>query len=225
MVHAKPVKSTRADLYDGFAIIGKALAAGRRLEILDLLNQAPRSVGQLAAEIDQSMANTSHHLQLLMHAGLLTSRRDSHQIIYALRRPEVGQLLSMLRDLAVDEVAEVGELAMAHLGDRRHIGSISVKELARLRRLGRVVVIDVRPRQDYDADHIEGARWVPLEAVSEFAETLPADSEVVAYCRNDYCSFADAAVRELRRLGVRARRLEEGFPQWVLRGGVRERSA
>lgn len=212
------VAESRAELYDGFATIGKALSAGRRLEILDLLAQAPRSVGQLSEETAQSLANTSQHLQILLAAGLVRARRDGQRTFYELSRAEVGALLTTLRDFAVDEIEEVRELALAHLGDRTDLEFVSSRELARRVRLGQTVLIDVRPQHDFDAGHIAGAICLPSNELAEFAAGLAADTDVVAYCRGEFCSLADTAVRELRKLGVRARRLEEGFPEWQRAG-------
>jgi rhodanese-related sulfurtransferase/DNA-binding transcriptional ArsR family regulator len=216
---------TRAELYDAFAVVGKALSAGRRLEILDYLSQGPRSVSCLADELNQSVANTSQHLQVLLQAGLVTCRRDDHRMIYDLRRADVAQLLSTICDLAVEEMPEASSLAVAHLGDRNDIPWISARELARLIRSGKIVVIDVRPEIDFRADHIVGAISVPNDRIADFAQSLAPSVEVIAYCRGEYCSLADRAVRALRDLGVRARRLEGGFPHWVARGGAHEKTA
>jgi rhodanese-related sulfurtransferase/DNA-binding transcriptional ArsR family regulator len=224
---ASTVRSTktRAELYDSFAIIGKALASGRRLEILDYLNQGPRSVSQLADELNQSVANTSQHLHVLLEAGLVSSHRNEQRVVYALSRPEIGELLSAVCDLAVEELPTAAQRAMSHLGDRGDVGSVSYRELARRIRTGEVVIIDVRPEIDYRAAHIAGAVWVPEAKIRSFARSVNPDVEVVAYCRGEYCALADIAVRELQHLGIQARRLEGGFPQWVARGGAHERSA
>lgn len=206
---------TRAELYDGFAAVGRALSTGPRLEIIDLLAQSDLFVGQLADEIGQSTANTSRHLQILLQAGLVTQRRQGHHVVYGLSRPEVAQLLSLVRTIAVDEIADVRALSEAHLGDRDDIGWTSERELVHRIRTGDVVVIDVRPPHDYAAGHIVGAMNVQLDAVAALAETLSPDVDVVAYCRGHYCSLADAAVRELQKHGIAARRLEDGYPEWA----------
>ena len=216
---------SRAELYDGFATVGKALAAGRRLEILDFLSQGPRSVGHLASELDQSVANTSQHLRVLLDAGLVTATRVDHRVFYELRSQAVSELLLGMCELAVDLVVDVPTLAEAHVGSRRDVAAISRRELVRRMRVGDVVVIDVRPSHDYEAGHIAGALSVPEERLDAFAESLSADSEVVAYCRGEYCALADVVVRRLQFLGFRARRLEGGFPQWVADGGDHQRIA
>jgi rhodanese-related sulfurtransferase len=201
-------------LYAAFAEVAKALGSGRRAEIVDVLAQGERSVDELAREIDQSVANTSHHLQALTRAGLLSSRRDGTRTFYALASDRVGGLWTALRDVAAEHVAGIDRLADAYLGDRREVEPITREELvARLRRRD-VVLIDVRPRSEYDAGHIPGARSVPPDEVRKRLRELPKGVEVVAYCRGPFCVYADEAVRALQRRGIRSMRLEDGFPEW-----------
>ena len=216
---------TRSDLYDGFALMGKALAAGRRLEILDLLSQGPRSVRHLADELGQSVANTSQHLQVLADAGLVCCARSNHHMIYQLRSPAVAELLVSLCDLAAETIGDVFRLTQAHVGSRQDIPSITRRGLMRRIRMGDVVVIDVRPEHDFAAGHIAGAISVTQEKIEEFARSLDTRSEVIAYCRGEYCSLADSAIRTLQGLGIRARRLEGGYPQWVTQGGNHQKIA
>jgi rhodanese-related sulfurtransferase/DNA-binding HxlR family transcriptional regulator len=205
-------------LYDGFAMVAKALANGRRAEIVDVLSQGERSVEELAAEIGQSVANTSQHLRYLAGAGLVRTRRDGNRVIYALTGPRVGQLWVTLRSVAADHVAQIDRLAAAYLGDREGLETISRDELARRLRTGEVVILDVRPAAEYRAGHILGARPVPIATLPDELDRLPHGQEVVAYCRGPYCVYADDAVRELRRRGVPARRLEDGYPEWAEAG-------
>jgi rhodanese-related sulfurtransferase len=201
-------------LFDAFAEVAKALGSGRRAEIVDVLAQGERSVDEIAGELDQSVANTSHHLQALTRAGLLSSRREGTRVFYALSSDRVGELWSALRDVAADHVAGIERLAAAYLGDRGEIEPITRRELvSRLRRRD-VVVIDVRPYSEYEAGHIPGARSLPPDEVRKRLRQLPRDVEVVAYCRGPFCVYADDAVRALKRRGVSARRLEDGFPEW-----------
>jgi rhodanese-related sulfurtransferase len=205
-------------LYEGFAEIAKALASGRRAEIVDVLAQGERSVDEVADEIGQSLANTSHHLRAMARAGVVTTRRDGTRVYYALASERVADLWMALRDVAVDHVAAVDRLADAYLGDRDGIEMIDRKELsARLRR-GEVVLLDVRPAAEYRAGHIAGARSVPIGELRQHLRTLRKDTDVVAYCRGPYCVYADDAVRELHRKGFRARRLIDGFPEWKRAG-------
>lgn len=205
-------------LFDGFADITKALSSGRRTEIVDLLAQGERSVEDISAEIGQSVANTSHHLRSLARAGLVTTRREGTRIFYALASDRVGELWAAVRDVAEEHFAGLDRLAAAYLGDRDGIDVIDHKELAARLKDGTVVVLDVRPRQEYVAGHIRGARSMPMAELRRQLKALPKDTEVVAYCRGPYCVFADDAVRELRRQGFAARRLEDGFPEWKRAG-------
>jgi rhodanese-related sulfurtransferase len=205
-------------LYDGFAEVAKALASGRRAELIDVLAQGERSVDDLAQEIGQSMANTSHHLRAMARAGLLSTRRDGTRIFYALASERVGELWTALRDVAADQVAGLERLASAYLGDRDGIEVIDRTELAVRLKRGEVVVLDVRPEAEYLAGHVAGARSVPVAELRRHLRALPKDAEVVAYCRGPYCVYADEAVRELGRRGFRARRLTDGFPEWKRAG-------
>jgi rhodanese-related sulfurtransferase/DNA-binding HxlR family transcriptional regulator len=205
-------------LFDAFAEVSKALASGRRAEIVDVLTQGERSVDELAGEIDQSVANTSHHLHALTRAGLLSSRREGTRVIYALTSDRVGELWAALRDVATEHVAGIERLATAYLGDRGDVQAITRKELvSRLRRRD-VVVLDVRPTTEYTAGHIPGARSLPPDEARRRLRTIPKDSEIVAYCRGPFCVYADDVVRTLQRRGIQARRLEDGFPEWKRAG-------
>lgn len=204
----------KTKLFDGFGVVAKALASGRRMEILDVLAQGPRSVEELASEIDQSVANTSHHLRTMARAGLLTSDREGTRIVYRVASPKVIELWRALRDVASEQVAEIDRLARAYMGERDGLEAVPREELARRLRRGEVVVLDVRPPTEYQAGHIAGARSIPMKELSRRMRDVPKETDVVAYCRGPYCVFADDAVRTLRRRGYRASRLEDGFPEW-----------
>lgn len=208
----------KAALYDGLSSVAKALGNGRRAELVDVLAQGERSVDELAGEIGQSVANTSQHLQHLLRAGLVRTRRDGTRVYYALASDEVGRLWVQLRDVAAAHVAELDRLTAAYLGDREGLESITQAELKTRLRTGDVVVLDVRPEAEFAAGHIAGARSMPLADLTRRLDELPADTEVVAYCRGPYCVYADEAVRQLRSRGFRARRLEDGFPEWARAG-------
>jgi rhodanese-related sulfurtransferase/DNA-binding transcriptional ArsR family regulator len=212
---------SRADkdaLFEALASVGKALSSGRRAEIVDLLAQGDRSVDEVAAELDQSVANTSHHLRNLARAGLVRTRREGTRVIYGLASEHVLQLWTVVREVAAEHVAEVDRLAEAYLGRRDGLEPITRNELARRIRRGEVTVIDVRPAAEYEAGHVEGARSVPIKDLEQRLSALPRDADLVAYCRGPYCVFADDAVRMLRRRGFEARRLEDGFPEWKRAG-------
>jgi rhodanese-related sulfurtransferase/predicted transcriptional regulator len=207
-------RAAKDALFDAFGAVAKALASGRRAEIVDLLAQGPRSVEEIASEIDQSVANTSHHLHALARGGLLRSTKEGTRVIYRLAGPTVLALWRSLREVAAEHVGEVDRLARAYLGDGDGLEAVPREELARRLKRGDVVVLDVRPAAEYEAGHIAGARSVPIGELDRRLKTIPKTRKVVAYCRGRYCVFADEAVRTLRRKGYRAQRLEDGFPEW-----------
>jgi rhodanese-related sulfurtransferase/DNA-binding MarR family transcriptional regulator len=201
-------------LFEAIALMGKAFASPRRLELLDLLAQAPRTVDQLARASEQSTANTSQHLQALHAAGLVTRAREGTSVRYALAGDEALSLWLALRQASVTQLAEVERAARDYLGEG--VEAIGRDELiARLGR-GEIVLVDVRPPEEYAAGHIEGARSIPLDELEHRLAGLPADREIVAYCRGPFCAYAHEAVRRLQAAGRPARRLEEGWPEWRL---------
>ena len=207
-------RAAKDALYDGFAEVAKALASGRRAEIVDLLAQGERSVDEIAGELEQTVANTSHHLRAMARAGVLTTRREGTHIFYRLASERVGELWAAVRDVARDHVAGLDRLAGAYLGARDGVELIDRDELAARIRRRQVQVLDVRPPAEFAAGHIGGARSVPITELRRQLRALPKDVEVVAYCRGPYCVYADDAVRELTRRGFHARRLVDGFPEW-----------
>jgi rhodanese-related sulfurtransferase/DNA-binding HxlR family transcriptional regulator len=212
-------------LFDAFASVAQALGSGRRAEIVDLLAQGERSVDEIAEEISQSVANTSQHLQVLARSGLVRSRREGTRVYYRLASDRVGELWAAVRDVAVDHVAEVSVLAEEYLGERDAIEQLSAPELEERLARGDVVLLDVRPEREFRAGHIEGARSAPLPALEALVSKLPKRREIVAYCRGPYCVYADDAVRLLRARGLRARRLDVGYPEWRRAGRPVETTA
>ena len=210
-------RAAKSALYDAFAEVAKALAGGRRAEIVDVLAQGERSVEQLADEIGQSIANTSHHLRAMARAGVLRTRREGTRIIYMLASDRVADLWAATRDIAAAHVAGIAELAEAYVGDRSSLEAVTRDELEARLKAGDIVVIDVRPAAEFDAGHIPGARSVPIAELRRL-RSLSKDNEIVAYCRGPYCVYADEAVRQLRRRGFNAARLEDGFPEWKRAG-------
>ena len=204
----------KAALFDALASVAQALGSGRRAEIVDVLAQGERSVEQIAGEISQSVANTSQHLRVLARAGLVRSRREGTRVIYRLSSDRVGDLWAAVREVAVRHVAEVSVLADEYLGERDGVEQITATELERRLARGEVVLLDVRPEVEYRAGHIVGARSAPLGALPSLASELPRRQEIVAYCRGPYCVYADDAVRLLRERGLKARRLDVGYPEW-----------
>jgi len=209
----------KVGLFDEFARVAKALASGRRLELLDVLANGERTVEALAGEVALSVANTSQHLQGLRQAGLVITRREGTSIHYRLAGPEVFELWRALRTLAATRLAEVERLAAAYLGARDQLEPVTRQELAR--RLGDgdpVVVLDVRPAAEHAAGHLPGAVSIPVEELRRRLAELPRDRDIVAYCRGPYCAFAQEAVELLRQEGFSARRLEDGLPEWRAAG-------
>jgi rhodanese-related sulfurtransferase len=204
----------KAALFDALASVAQALGSGRRAEIVDLLAQGERSVEEIAAEIAQSVANTSQHLRVLARAGLVRTRREGNRVFYRLASERVGELWAAVREVAVRQVAEVSVLADEYLGERAELEQVSAAELEQRLARGDVVVLDVRPEPEFRAGHVAGARSAPLATLEDVMATLPRRREIVAYCRGPYCVYADDAVRLLRARGLKARRLEVGFPEW-----------
>jgi rhodanese-related sulfurtransferase/DNA-binding HxlR family transcriptional regulator len=206
--------TAKAALFDAQASVARALGSGRRAEIVDVLVQGERSVDEIAREIEQSVANTSQHLRVLARAGLVRTRRDGTRVFYRVASERVGDLWAAVRDVAAQHVAEVDVLAAEYLGRRDEVERLSAAELERRLAEGDVVLLDVRPESEYEAGHIRGARSAPLSMLDTLAATLPKRNEVIAYCRGPYCVYADDAVRLLRARGLKARRLDVGFPEW-----------
>lgn len=201
-------------LFEAIALMGKAFASPRRLELLDLLAQAPRTVERLARATGQSTANTSQHLRALHAAGLATRSREGTSVRYALAGDEVLALWLALRDASAARLAEVTRAAGEYLGD--DVEAIGRAELVRRLRKGDVVLVDVRPTEEFEAGHIAGARSIPLDELEGRLAELPADRDVVAYCRGPFCAYAHEAVRRMQAAGHSAQRLDEGWPEWRL---------
>ena len=212
-------RASKEALFDEFARVAKALSSGRRAEIIDLLANGERSVESIATEIDSSLANASQHLQILRRAGLVSSRRQGTSIIYRLASPDVVTLWRGLQDVAKDRVAEVDRLARAYTGELNGIELLTKEELAkRLRRKDDLMVIDVRPAEEYAAGHVPGAVSIPVAELKRRLKELPKNKEIVAYCRGSFCAFAPEAARYLAEKGYRTHVLDAGLPDWEAAG-------
>ncbi|MEO5820577.1 MAG: metalloregulator ArsR/SmtB family transcription factor [Vicinamibacteraceae bacterium] len=205
-------------VYEHTARIGQALSSPSRLELLDLLAQGPRTVDALARHIGQSVATTSHHLQALRRARLVEAQKAGLYVTYRLADEQVGAFLLELRQLAASRLAEIQQVTRQYLGQRGALEPVDDEELVRRVRAGGVTLIDVRPREEYDAGHLPGALSIPLADLPARLNELRKCHEVVAYCRGPYCVMALDAVDLLRSKGFRACRLEHGVPEWRARG-------
>jgi rhodanese-related sulfurtransferase len=205
-------------IYEQLARVGKAVASATRLELLDLLCQGPRTVESLARQAGQSVANTSKHLRLLHGAKLVETERRGTFVTYRLADDEVCQLYRMLRSLAESRLAEVEAITRGFLRSKETLEAVDQGELIRRIRDGEAVVLDVRPREEYEAGHIPGALSAPVTELKNLIGGLPRDLQIVAYCRGPYCVMSIDAVRLLRERGFDAVRLEDGVPDWRQRG-------
>jgi rhodanese-related sulfurtransferase/DNA-binding transcriptional ArsR family regulator len=205
-------------LYGQYAVIGKAIANPRRLEIIELLAQSERTVESLAEETATSLANVSQHLQSMRQAHLLDSRKQGLNVFYRLADPNVFELAIAIRKVAEQRLAELDRLVRDHFSDRSESQPVPMADLLKLARSGKAVILDTRPANEYLAGHIPGAISVPVEEFRQHLKKLPKDKEYVAYCRGPYCIYADQAIEMLQAKGRKAKRLEEGFPEWRAAG-------
>ena len=201
-------------LFEQFARIGKSLSNGRRLEILELLAQGPRTVEKLSSDVGLSVANTSQHLQVLRRSNLVSVKRDGLYARYSLASDEVLKICISMRRLGEKHLSDVRRLVETYLSARASLEAISCEDLLMKLKEKNVFVLDVRPREEYEAGHIAGARSIPLANLKVRLKEIPRKREIVAYCRGPYCLLADEAVRLLLAHGYWARRLSEGFPEW-----------
>ena len=211
-------KSAKSRLYEEFSRIGRALGSPKRLELLEVLAQGERSVEVLSRYAGLSVANTSHHLQALREARLVEGRKEGLFVYYRLTSPEVFGVVQMIRRLGEEHIAEVDRIVRSYFGQRDELESVSRGDLLERAKTGTVIVLDVRPAEEYRAGHIPGAMSVPVDQLEQRLADLPADKEIVAYCRGPYCVMSYSAVEALRARGRRARRLIDGFPEWRAEG-------
>jgi len=202
-------------IFTEFARIGKALSHPNRLELLELLAQGTRNVDELAKVSGLSVANTSQHLQHLRQTGLVTSQKKGLKVYYSLSGSDVIELMTNLRLAAQRHIAEVDRLIHNVLDEKDNVEAIPRNELIKRLEQGSVTVIDVRPAEEYNAGHVSGAINVPVDELDNRLNKLPRDKEVIAYCRGPHCVLAFDAVHKLRQFGMKARRMEDGFPEWA----------
>ncbi|TSA17278.1 MAG: ArsR family transcriptional regulator [Betaproteobacteria bacterium] len=208
----------KQQMHAQLARVGKALANGNRLELLDYVAQGPRSVEELAAVTRLSVANASKHLQELRRAGLVRARKEGLRVYYEVAGADVVDLIAALGLVAETRLAEMAHLVRTYITARDDLETIPAAELLRRSKQGLVTVLDVRPAKEFAAGHLPGAINIPVEELSKRMKNFPKGREVIAYCRGTYCLLSVDAVALLRKKGYKARRLEEGFPEWKASG-------
>ena len=208
----------KQDLFSQFARVGKALSNGNRLELLEFLAQGSRSVDALAKVAKLSIANTSQHLQQLRQAGLVTSRKQGLKVYYSISGDDVIGLLDALRDVAERHISDVDKLVNTYLTAKDNLDPIPAAELLERAKHDLVTVLDVRPKEEFEAGHVPGAINIPLNELEQHLQQFDPAQEIVAYCRGPHCILAFEAVAQLREKGFQARRLENGYPEWKVAG-------
>jgi rhodanese-related sulfurtransferase/predicted transcriptional regulator len=215
---AQSNETLKSELYAQLARVAAALGSAGRLQLLEFVAQGERGVDALAAMTGLSVANTSKHLQALRQAGLVTARKEGLRVYYALAGDDVAALVASLRSVAEHRVAEVERLVRTWLSHRDEMEPVRARELLDRARKGLVTVLDVRPPEEYAAGHLPGAINIPVDQLESRLARLPKRKEIVAYCRGPYCLMSFEAVEQLRKRGLKARRLENGFPEWRAAG-------
>jgi rhodanese-related sulfurtransferase/DNA-binding transcriptional ArsR family regulator len=210
-------RNHKTALFEQFARVGKALASGKRLELLDLLAQGERDVNSLATAADLGITTASAHLQTLRQANLVATRREGTRILYRLAGRDVADLFARVREVAESHLPDVEAARVAYLGEDGG-QPVTRDQLQQLAKTTNVTVLDVRPREEYAAGHIPGAVSIPLDELADRLAELPDDGQIVAYCRGAYCVLAHDAIRLLRLHGRRAQRLADGMLEWRLAG-------
>jgi len=203
-------------IYRELAAVVKALGNAHRLEILELLAQGRFSVEKIAEQTDLSTANASQHLQVMKRVQLVSTEREGNYVYYRLADRNVYRAWKALRDLGTERMAEVERVMRSFRESKRSLETLSSAELIQKMKNGEITILDVRPGPEFEEGHIAGARNIPVEELGERLNELPSDGEIVAYCRGPFCVFADEAVEMLREKGFDARRLDEGYPEWML---------
>jgi rhodanese-related sulfurtransferase/DNA-binding MarR family transcriptional regulator len=205
-------------LYDQFARVGKALSSARRIELLDLLLQAERTVEDLAGQTNMSIANTSQHLQVLKQARIVESERRGNHVVYRVTSDHAGNLLTSIQQFAEVGLAEVDAITRRFHDGCEEMEPVDRVQLMTRAKTGDAIVLDVRPKAEYEAGHLPYAESLPLEDLEQRLASLPKDKQIVAYCRGPYCVLAVEAVDRLREQGFNAVRLEDGVREWQEQG-------
>lgn len=205
-------------VFGELAKVSSALANPKRLEIIDLLAQGERTVEKISNETGMSVANASQHLQVLKSGNLVEIRREGNFIRYRLASDKVSLIWQLLRELGTERIAEIEKVLKDFRAQKKGLESVTIDELLKKMHKQNVLLIDVRPQEEYESGHIANALSIPIGQLAKRLKDLPKNKEIIAYCRGPYCVFADEAIELLVKKKFKARRLEEGFPDWKLRG-------
>lgn len=205
-------------VFGELARVGNALGNPKRLEIIDLLAQGEKTVEKISNETGMSVANASQHLQVLKASNLVEIKRQGNFIIYRLANDKVSLIWQFLREIGTERIAEIEKVVNDFRSQKKGLESVTIDELLKRMDKHNVVVIDVRPTEEYEAGHISKAISIPIDQLAKKLKDLPKNKEIIAYCRGPFCVFADEATELLLKKKFNAKRLEEGFPDWKLRG-------
>lgn len=198
--------------------ITNALGNPRRLEVIDLLAQGEKTVEKISSATGMSIANASQHLQILKRATLVDTRRDGNFIFYKISDEKVVLIWSLIRELGTQRIADIDKVVKDFRTSRNVFESVTIEQLVTRMEEGSITLIDVRPQEEFTSGHIKGALSIPIESLKKSMKRFPQDKEIIAYCRGAFCVFADEAVEFLKKNKFKATRLEEGFPEWKLKG-------
>ncbi|MEH7380351.1 metalloregulator ArsR/SmtB family transcription factor [Bacillus sp. JJ1533] len=201
-------------IYYYFSKVGKALTSPKRMELLDLLTQGPKTVEALSNETEMSIANTSQHLQVLLDVKLVKFRRRGNFMVYSLGNTKVCELVQSLQKVTEDRFDEVRQLRMDFIVRSKEIESLEIEEFLEEYNKKDIVVVDVRPETEYNASHIEGAISIPFDSIKDQVSKLPKEKEIIVYCRGFYCVYATEVVQYLVSKGYKAKRLNPGIQHW-----------
>ena len=207
-------RELKDSLYQEFARIGKSLSSPKRLELLDLLSQGPKSVEELSKATTMSVANVSQHLQTLFKSKLVTSHKKGNYVIYELMDEVIVDFLKALHTLSEKQYMEVQQIKQAFINENQGLNDISLEELNERMEEGEILLLDVRPKTEYESNHIPGAISVPMDELTERISSLPKNKEIVAYCRGTYCLMSTEAVKLLNDRGLEASRLQKSVQDW-----------
>jgi len=206
----------KEQLFLQYARIGKCLSSERRLEILNLLSNGPKAVEALAHQSGMSVANVSRHLQILLDANLVRFTKKGTYVIYCLANPHVAEFLQSLWKVSENQLPDVPRIKQDILNNYQTVQTISKEEVLQRMNNGNFLVLDVRPKDEYEADHVEGSISVPMEELDEYLETVSENTEMATYCRGPYCVFTTQAVEKIQQKGFKAYRIDEGIVEWRL---------